>query len=213
MGTTKAWVTSTFEELGDRFAVAIGGVPESIAVLRHTKRIDLTLGIEFHPRAVGFKSKNIATGELDTVAVGTLDFRDVVKAMASVDPTIFSIAQGVYHPVGIARSIEGAKDDLAMIALSVPIGVLQVVDVRDGESQDAIFVGENTDGDIQTIGEDLFCFVCSISVAIFEESDGIRRCRITLCREWIKVALTDPKATFGVECQVHRFGDIRFTGY
>ena len=102
MGTTKAWVTSTFEELGDRFAVAICGVPETVAVLGHAKRIHLTLGVEFDSRAIWSESEYIATGEFDTVSIGALDFRDVVKAMASVDPTIFSVAQGVDHPVCVA---------------------------------------------------------------------------------------------------------------
>ena len=92
VGATKAWIATATKELCDRFAMAIGGEPETVFVFGHPERIDLALGIEFDTRAVGFEAKDIAAGEFDGVAIGTLELRDVVKAMASVDPAVETIA-------------------------------------------------------------------------------------------------------------------------
>lgn len=114
--------------------MAVGREPESVLVLGHTEGVDLSLGVEFDARAVGFEAEDITAGEFDAMAVGTLDFGDVIKAVASVDPAVSTIAKGVDHSVGIARGIEGAEDDFASIADTIGVGIAKVVDIGDGES-------------------------------------------------------------------------------
>ncbi len=161
--------------------MAVGREPESVLVLGHTEGINLSLGVEFDTRAVGFEAEDITAGEFDAVSVGTLDFGDVIKAVACVDPAVSTISKGVDHAVGIARGIEGAEDDFALIADSVGVGIAKVVDIGDRESEDTIAVWEYTDRNIQSIGEEVSCFEGAVMIAVFESNDGVT-CSGICCR-------------------------------
>jgi hypothetical protein len=121
--STEARIATTAKELRDWFAMAIGGKPKSVFVFGHSEWIDLALGIEFDAGAVGFEAKDIAAGKFDRVTIGALEFRDVVKTVACIDPTVASIAKSVDHTVGIARGIKGPEDHLALVAKSISVGI------------------------------------------------------------------------------------------
>lgn len=92
VGSTKTWIASASHKLGDRFAMAIGSEPKTESIACHSERVDLALGIEFDARTVGFETKDVAAGEFDSVTIGALEFRDVVEAVASIDPSVAAIA-------------------------------------------------------------------------------------------------------------------------
>ena len=120
---TKARIATTAQELSDGFAMAIGGEPKSVFVFGHSEWIDLALGEEFDSGTIGFEAKDIAAGQFDRVTIGALEFRDVVKAVAGVDPTIETIAKGIDHTVGIARGVKGSEDYAALVAKSISVGI------------------------------------------------------------------------------------------
>lgn len=92
MGSTKTWIATASHKLGDRFAMAIGGEPETVLIVRHPERVDLALGVKFDARSVWFETKDVAASEFDCVTIGTLEIRYVVEAVASIDPTVAAIA-------------------------------------------------------------------------------------------------------------------------
>ena len=141
VGSTKAWIASTSHKLSDRLAMAIGSEPETVLVFSHTEWVDLALGIEFDSRAVWFEAEDIAAGEFDLMSVGALEFRDVIETVASINPTVLTISQGIDHAVGIAGGIKGAEDDLAMVTDAIAIGIAKEIDIGDRKGDHAVLIG------------------------------------------------------------------------
>ena len=140
MRATETRIASTSKQLRDRFAMAIRRKPKPILVPGHPKRIDLSLGVQLHSASIGPESKNVPAGHLDRMAVGPLNFRNIVKAMAGVDPAVLPVAQRIDHPVRIARRVEWSKDHLALVAYPIPIGIPQMVEIGDRKGDHAVLV-------------------------------------------------------------------------
>lgn len=210
MGSTKTWIATASHKLGDRFAMAVGSEPETELVFSHAEWVDLALGVEFDSRTVGFESKDVAAGEFDCVTIGTLEFGDVIEAVASIDPTVVTITQGIDHAVSIAGSIEGTEDDLAMVTDSIAVGIAKEIDVGDGKGDHSVLVGEQTDGDIQAIGKGGLGFERAVLVFVFEHDDCIGQRLVLFGGEGVQNALGKPQSAFGIEGKVHRLSDEWF---
>ena len=140
MRATETRIAATSKQLRDRFAMAIRRKPKPILVPGHPERIDLSLGVQLNSASIGPESKDVPAGHLDRMAVGPLNFRNVVKAMASVDPTIEPVAQRIDHPVRIARRVEWSKDHLALVAYPISVGIPQMVEIGDRKGDHAVLV-------------------------------------------------------------------------
>ena len=110
----------------------------------------------------------------------------------------------------IAGGIKGSEDDLAMVADAIVVGIAQEVDIGDGKGDHTVLVGEQTDGDIQAIGEGGFGFEGAVLVFVFEDNDCIGQRLVLFGGEGVQNALGQPQSAFGVEGQVHRFSDEWF---
>ena len=87
--------------------------------------------------------------------IGTLDTALVVEAMACVDPTILAHPQRVHHPMCIAGCIKWAQNDFASIANAIVIGIAQVEKVGNRKAQCAVAKREHSNGDVQSVREDV----------------------------------------------------------
>lgn len=173
---TETWVATTAQELRDRFAMAIGGKPKAVFILGHPERVDLSLRVKFDARPVRFESEDIPTGHLDRMPIGPLDLRDIVETVASVDPTVSSIAQSIHHAVRIARGVEGTEQHFAFVADSIAIGVAKEIQIGDRKDDRTVGVGEESYRNVKSIGEGGFLFVAAIPIAILEDDDRISAC-------------------------------------
>ena len=69
----------------------------------------------------------------------------------------------------------------------------------DGKGNNTVLVGEDTDGDIESVGKSGFRLEGTVVILVLEHHDGIGKGLVVLGREWVQDALGQPQSAFGVE--------------
>ncbi len=81
--------------------------------------------------------------------------------------------------------------------------------VGDAETDDTIVHRQDTDGNVQAIGERLDCLETAVTIAVAEHLDGIVSRRTDRRGVRIFGRIGDPQLATGVEGHVERLGDLR----
>ena len=75
----------------------------------------------------------------------------------------------------ISRCVERPENNISLIAVSVPIGVTEMNEIRDTEYDRAVFKRKNADGYVQPVGKRRDAIERAIAIGIFENLNSIAR--------------------------------------
>ena len=208
----EAGIVAAGEELKERFAVAVGGEQVPQRIEGEAEGIHLSVRVMLDARAVETHAVGVAGVEINLVSITSLDVGIVVVAVRGVEPSVEAPAEARLVAVCVARGVEGAVEDFALVRLPIPVRVLQEPDVRNAPGDAAILVGINADGDVQSLGKRADAIRASIAVGVLENLDGVARRAIG--RRGVRIFLRDgdPQAPLRVEGHVHRLEDVGFGG-
>ena len=96
--------------------------------------------------------------------------------------------------------------------MAVGIGVGEEIDVGDAESDDAVFVGVEADGNVQTFGEGGDFASVASAIEAGKDFDFVAARFVERRGVGIFAGLGEPEPALGVECHVDGFADVRLGG-
>ena len=132
----EARIITAGEKLEERFAVAVGGIQAARFVEGEAEGIHLAVRVMFNARTIEADAVAVAGIEIDVAAVACSDVRVVVEAVRGVEPAVEPAPEARLVAVRVARVIERAVEDVALVGLAIAIGIFEQPDVRDGPDDD-----------------------------------------------------------------------------
>ncbi len=140
----EARIIRATQELIDRRAVTIRG-PEIAERIEHqAERVDLPPAILLDARTIRPEPIAVARVHCDAAAVLCSQRRVVVVAMVGVNPAVVTPPEGARQTMNVAVETESAQDGIFPVRLAARLCVLEVIDVRDAERDNAVLIRVKT---------------------------------------------------------------------
>ena len=218
---SEARIVTASEKLEERFAVAVGGIQAARFVEGEAEGIHLAVRVMFNARTIEADAVAVAGIEIDVTAVARSDVRVVVESVRGVEPAVEPAPEAGLVAVRVARGVEGAVKNLALVGFVVAIGVFKQPDVRDGPDDDlprratvGILAEEgiHADGDVQSAGELGDLARTTVGSEVLKDHEAITRGFIRRRGPGIFDGCRDPQPALRVEGEVHRLVDVRLGG-
>lgn len=149
----------------------------------------------------------------DSISIATSNLRSIVEAMTGVNPAVFTAAKGIAHAVRVAGCVEWPIENFLRVAFVVAISIAKEHDVRDGETDHAVFPWIQADRNIQAFGESFDRLEATITIAVFVDGNEVSRSRTGLGSKRVFQGAADPQASTLVKGKIHRLCDLGFRSH
>ena len=200
-------IKAAVDVLINRHRVAVGRekIAERIEAQTEDIRLPVAILLDAHP--VRPEAKR-AAAHPELPAVAAFHGRLVRHALTSIHPAIEPTAEIVGH---VMRVICGERPQhyVALVGLSVAVGVLQSHNVRDRKNDSPVFVRRDCIRHGESVGENFVLPRAPVGIEIGQDADEIARRFVRRSLDGVGVRLRHPQATHRIEAHRNRLPDFR----